>query len=437
MKYGKDVRVCVIGAGPSGITAGKHLLQAGIQNIVIYEKNHAVGGNWLYSSDPSHSSVYETTHIVSSKTMSQYADYPMPDHYPDYPSHRLLLHYFQGYAKHFGVEQYIQFNTCVEQAELQTDETWKITLDNGQVELFDYLLVANGHHWNPRMPNYEGEFTGDLIHSHYYKNTLNYRGKRVLVIGGGNSASDIVSDISRVAEYTGLSWRRAYHVIPKFMFGQPPDVINARTHFLPRWLREPLFKLTWKIVVGSNRDYGLPEPEHSILSSHPIVNSHLLHALRHGDIHPKPDIHHFSGKEVHFIDGTVEKYDCIIAATGYKITFPFFDTSFIDYSEGHVPLYLRIFHPEHHNLFFIGLLQPQGCLWNLSEAQAQVVANYILGAVQLPQDMQAQIDAEIADRKRKYNEVPRHTLEVEFHQYLGQLHKTIPNNAPQWKQVQI
>ncbi|MCL4254438.1 MAG: NAD(P)/FAD-dependent oxidoreductase, partial [Anaerolineae bacterium] len=221
MKRGKDVRVCVIGAGPSGITAAKHLLQAGIQNVVVYERNNQVGGNWIYSPDPSHSSVYETTHIISSKKLSQYHDFPMPADYPDYPSHQQLLKYFHDYARHFGVDKVTEFNTEVKHITKTADDGWDVTLHDGRVEHFDHLLVANGHHSVPKMPTYQGNFEGEFIHSHDFKHNRPFKDKRVLVIGGGNSACDIAVETGRVSAFTGISWRRGYHIVPKFVFGLP------------------------------------------------------------------------------------------------------------------------------------------------------------------------------------------------------------------------
>lgn len=429
MKTGQDVRVCVIGAGPSGITAAKHLLQAGIKNVVVYEKNDQVGGNWVYSEEVGHSSVYETAHIISSKALSQYHDYPMPDDYPDYPSHKLLKAYFQSYAEHFGVIPYIQFNTEVKHCEELPDKTWRVTLADGRVELFDHLLVANGHHWNPQLPSYEGTFTGELTHSHSYRTNLPYQGKRVLVIGGGNSACDIAVDVTRHAAFTAISWRRGYYVIPKIVFGSPPDIVNARFVWLPRWLRKRALYATWWLVTGGNRRYGLPKPDHDILESHPVTNSDLLTRIRHGDIHPRPDVRRFEGKRVHFVDGRSEEYDAIIAATGYKITFPFFDKSFIDFSEGDVPLYLRVFHPDHPTLYFIGLVQPQGCIWPLSDTQSELVAQHILGRYVLPSDVRERVRAEVETIRKHYVRAARHTVEVEYHSYLKALRQELPQKV--------
>jgi hypothetical protein len=412
------------------------LLQAGLHNIAIYEKGDQVGGNWIYSPRLSHSSVFDTTHIISSKTLSQYEDYPMPDDYPDYPSHKQLLAYFQGYAAHFGVTDLIRFNTGVKKAEKQADETWKITLGDGTVEIFDYLLVANGHHWNPRLPSYPGEFTGTFLHSHDFKNAEPFKDQRVLVIGGGNSACDIAVETSRVSAFTAISMRRGYYIAPKFMMGKPIDVLNARFVHLPDFIRVPLLRFSLWLNLGDYADYGLERPTHGPLQQHPTTNSELLYFIRHGKVHPRRDITRFEGKTVHFVDGKAEDYDAIIAATGFVITFPFFDKNLIDYSEGDVPLYLRMFHPDHPSLFFIGLCQPLGCVWPLADMHAKLAANTIIGNYTPPSNMREQIAAEVAGRKRQFFKAARHTIEVEYHKHLWALQREVPKNAPVWSKEQ-
>src|SRR5215470_14751494 len=155
-----EQRVCVIGAGPSGITAAKNLLAAGLQRVVVYDRNGEVGGNWIFRPDESHSSVFETTHIISSKRMSQYEDFPMPESYPDYPGHAELKAYFQSYARHFGVDRVLRLGTEVSSARHRIGGGWTVTLGDGRREDFDALLVASGHHWDPRMPSYPGTFSG-------------------------------------------------------------------------------------------------------------------------------------------------------------------------------------------------------------------------------------------------------------------------------------
>lgn len=186
-------RIAVIGAGSSGITALKNLIDQGLE-VVAFDRNSEVGGNWIYSEKESHSSVFETTHIISSKTLSQFADFTFDDFDPtvsDYPSHDELRRYFQAYARKFNLYQFIQFDTMVIHCE-QIDATkWEITTEKGgvrKVEQFMHLVVCNGHHWKPRYPEYPGDFTGEFIHSHHFKKAATFAGKKVLVIGGGNSA---------------------------------------------------------------------------------------------------------------------------------------------------------------------------------------------------------------------------------------------------------
>ncbi|MGF1666254.1 MAG: flavin-containing monooxygenase [Acidimicrobiia bacterium] len=420
-KRGSDAMVCIIGAGPSGITAAKNCLEAGLSDVVVYDKGDQVGGNWVYAPDTGHSSVYETTHIISSKRLSEYDDYPMPDSYPDYPSHRQLLAYFQGYADHFGVTPLIRFGTEVVKAEKQPGETWRVTLDDGTVEVFDHLIVANGHHWNPRFPTYPGTFGGRVIHSHEYKSAEPFRDQRVLVIGGGNSACDIAVETGRVSAFTAISMRRGYYIVPKFFLGLPADILNHRIARLPDPIRKPLLHLALRLGVGDYRSYGLERPRHGILSQHFTVNSELLYFIRHGRIHPRRDVARFDGHTVHFVDGTAEDYDVVVAATGFVITHPFFESSFIDYSEGDVPLYLRVFHPDHPMLHFVGLVQPLGCIWPLSDWQSRLVASAITGSYNPPEDMRQRIDAEVHARNRQFIRAARHTIEVEYHKYLWSL----------------
>ncbi|MCB0636037.1 MAG: NAD(P)-binding domain-containing protein [Lewinella sp.] len=427
-------RVAVIGAGCSGITTVKNLLQAGVSEVVCYEQNDRVGGNWIYSPTESHSSVCETTHIISSKKLSEYMDFPMPEDYPDYPSHEQVLAYFQHYAEHFGLLPYIRFNTSVEQAVKIEGERWELTLGDGSVEVFDYLFVANGHHHSPRHPEgVEAAFTGKYLHAHQYKTNRPFAGERVLVIGAGNSGCDCAVEISRVAKHVAISIRNPQYIVPKFFLGRPTDTFNEKMRWLPDWLANGLRRLSLRVQVGNYRDYGLPNPDFPVTKAHPTLNSELLYKIRHGKVHPRRGIASIDGQRVRFTDGKEESYDTIVAATGYRITLPFFDPDFISYEEAErVPLYLRMFHPDHPTLVFIGLFQPQGAIWPLSDYQAKLAANLVMGRWSLPDRL-----AELAEQDsdviaREFLPSKRHTIEVHYHPFLRELQQHIPANAPGW-----
>ncbi|MBY0432510.1 MAG: NAD(P)-binding domain-containing protein [Cyclobacteriaceae bacterium] len=421
-------KVCVIGAGPSGITAAKNLLDEG-HTVQVYDYGHEVGGNWVFSDKPSHSSVFETTHIISSKTLSQYDDFPLPDDYPDYPSHQQLAAYFQNYARHFGLYPHIQFNILVKKCELAPDGSWMVTTERDGVsttERFDALAVCNGHHWKPRYPEYPGTFSGKLMHSHDVKRFSDFAGKRVLVIGGGNSACDVAVESCRVSALTEISWRRGYWIVPKFIMGKPSDTVGGLLRFVPNWLWRKITSQMIKTIQGNNSAYGLPEPEDDFGFHHPTVNSELFYFMRHGKIKPRPDIDHYEGNTVVFKDGSKQEYDVVVACTGYYISHPFFDTSLINYSEGEVPLYLKMLHPTIQNIYFIGLFQPLGCIWPGAELQSKIMARELSGQWKRPSNTNKLAIDEVRHPDFQQIKTPRHTITVNYHAFRKRLLKELP-----------
>jgi len=426
-------KVCVIGVGPSGITALKNLLDQGI-DAVAFDRNNAVGGNWIYSEEEGHSSVFETTHIISSKTLSQYEDFTFDEFdksVADYPSHNELRRYFQAYARHFHLHKHIQFETSVLSCAHINQDTWEITLEQGgkkRTETFTDLVVCNGHHWCPRYPEYNGEFSGELLHSHEYKKSDPFRDKRVLVIGGGNSACDVAVETSRVSAHTAISWRRGYQVLPKFAMGIPTDVLGARMSRMPLAIRNLSSKILAKLLIGSNENYGLQKANLKFGETHPTINSELLYKIRHGKVKPRVDIARFEGNQVHFKDGSVEEYDVIIACTGFILSHPFFKKEFIDYSESTVPLYLKMFHEKYENLFFIGMLQPLGCVWPISELQSKLAARAIAGLWKRPENIAKLCAREVTHPHYKQVASPRHTITVDYHRIMKDLKKLLPRD---------
>ena len=418
-----DKKICVIGAGPSGITAIKNIVEGGFQ-VKAFDFNSDVGGNWIYNDKETHSSVFETTHIISSKSLSQFEDFHFSDNVADYPSHDELRQYFQSYAKNFGLYKYIQFNTLVKKCERLEDNNWEVTTsykNKESVEVFSDLVVCNGHHWKPNVPKYSGNFNGSLIHSHNYKKASPFINKNVLVIGGGNSACDVAVETSRVSNKTFLSWRRGYRIIPKFFMGKPSDVFASYMSFLPISIRSKLAGFLAYLTNGSNSNYGLLKPEHKFGETHPTINSELLYKIRHGKIFPKNDINFLKDDYVYFKDGSQEKIDVIIACTGFVLSHPFFNKNFIDYTKGPVSLYLKMFHPDYDNLFFIGMFQPFGCIWPGSEQQSKLLSLALQNKWKRPKNIIDLCKKETKNPHIKQIKTDRHRITVDYHQFIKEL----------------
>jgi hypothetical protein len=365
--------------------------------------------------------VYEHTHIISSKTWSEYEDYPMPDDYPDYPNHSQLQAYFESYTKYFKVTEHIHFNHTVTKVRRTDAGQWAVEYSDEagkeHTTVFDQLMVANGHHWNPKYPEYPGEFTGTFMHSHGFKQVdETWRGKRVLVIGAGNSGCDVAVEAARLAEKVCLSMRSPQWFIPKFLFGMPTDVFAARSNWLPAKLKQFTLTKLLSLLQGPYSRYSLPTNTHLALSHHPTLNSDLLDFIRHGRIHPRSAIQRFEGGNVEFVNGEVETFDIVCACTGFWITFPFFEKSFIDFQHAEkVPLFRRMMHPDYKNLYFIGLFQPLGCIWPLADYQAKLACAEIAGQYRRPDDLNAAIQYELEHPHLDFTGGSRHSTEVDYH----------------------
>lgn len=428
-------RVCVIGAGSSGIAACQVLHERGI-DFDCYETGSAVGGNWRYLNDNQMSSAYKSLHINTSRQIMEYACFPMNDEYPTYPNHVQIAHYFDTFVDHFGFRDRIQFQTSVTKVTPARTGGWDVTVrrrgsDEQTTAHYGSVLVANGHHWDARLPEpaFPGAdtFTGTQLHSHDYKTFDGFEAKRVLVLGIGNSACDIAVETQKVSARTFLAMRRGAHVIPKYIFGIPTDHLTtspiARVGWFP--LRRAMLSATMFLARGNVTKYGLPKPDHKIASAHPTISDDLLTRLGHGDITVKANIERLDGDTVHFVDGTSEQIDVVVYCTGYKITFPFFDSTVIDAQDNEISLYHRVVDPEHDGLYFIGLVQPLGAIMPLAEAQSAWVADLLQGKATLPSG--SQMRREIAryhqSLTKRYVASKRHTIQVDFLDHLAELNK--------------
>ena len=424
--------VCIIGAGCSGITTAKRLKDFGI-DYDQFEMSDDVGGNWYFKNPNGRSSVYESLHIDTSTTRLEFEDYPAPEDYPHFPHHTLMHQYFRDYTDHFGLRDAITFNTGVEQA-LRTDAGWSVTLSTGETRTYDDLVVANGHHWSPRLPEYPGSFDGVLMHSHSYISPfepIEMRGKRVIVVGMGNSAMDIASELSApwMASRLYVSARRGVWVLPKYRNGQPADKVMAPPD-IPKDQALAASRELIRGLVGSMSTYGLPEPDHEPLSAHPSVSADFLTKAGSGDIHMLPAISRLDGSTVHLVDGSSVEVDVIVCATGYNMEFPFFDPSDVALhpdSEHRYPLFKRMIKPGVDHLYFMGLAQSSPTIVNLAEQQSKLLARLLAGTYALPsvEEQEQIMRADEAAHLEQYYDAPRHTIQIDFGRYCVDLMKEI------------
>ncbi len=429
-----DKRVCIVGAGSSGIAAAQVLHARGIE-LDCFEVGSEVGGNWRYQNDNGMSSAYRSLHINTSREQMEYRTFPMPEDYPDYPSHWQIAAYFDDYVDHFGFRDRIRFRTEVVKVEPGAggyDVTVRGRDPHAEPETRRYtdVVVANGHHWDPRWPepSFPGAdtFPGEQLHAHYYKTPDLFAGKRVLVLGIGNSACDIAVESSRVADETYLAMRRGAHVLPKYLFGVPTDhLTDSPLARGPLRLQQLSVAVLLRLTQGRMTDYGLPEPDHAVLEAHPTISADLLTRLGHGDITVKPNIDRFEGLKVFFTDGSAGEVDVVVYCTGYKVSFPFLSDRVVHAEDNHVDLYRRVVDPDHPGLYFVGLIQPLGAIMPLAEVQSEWVADVISGVGALPSydEMRAQIRAYDAMLQKRYVASKRHTIEVDFHKYFAEVER--------------
>ena len=434
----------VVGAGPHGLSALKNLLQVGI-DADGYERDSDLGGNWNFHAE--NSRVYESTHLISTKPFTQFPDFPMPDSFPDYPSHWQVHRYFRAYADHFGLFDHLYLNTEVvgivpaggdegrrrDGGASPLGDRWNVTVRNRETgeeitRQYAGVVIANGHNWWPKIPQYPGQdtFTGEIRHSAQYKSADVVRGKRVLVVGAGNTGCDVAVESAQNARETYHSTRRGYYYNPKYAFGRPSDqtadlLLALR---LPLGLRRVLFKTVLRLTVGDFEKFGLRKPDHEFFETHPIVNQQLVYYVGHGDIQPKPDIERFDGSTVSFTDGTTAKIDVVVFCTGYLAHFPFLDDSFLNLDGDHPVLARQIFTPATPTLVVSGLIQPDSGQWTIAHWQGMLIATYAALRAQDPAAAQTFYDRMVVETGVRftggtdYKDSTRHYYEIAHQQYL-------------------
>jgi len=417
-KYQK--RYCIVGGGAGGIGLGKALTEGGLEFDII-EAESDFGGNWRYGAATS--KMYQSAHLISSKQSTEFSDFPMPQSYPHYPNHELMLNYLQSLARHYELYSQVQFNTRVKSV-LPVSSGCKVILSSGEEREYHAVIIANGMLREPKYPIYPGKFKGKVFHSVDYISPDAFAGKRVLVVGAGNSGCDIAVDLVPKAAKVYHSTRRGYHYMPKFIDGLPVQkwlsvIRNEIDDAHAYWDH---VTSTFKLAGFAGSDYGLPQPDHEIYQAHPIMNSLILYRIGHGDIIPKPDIREFKGRKVVFLDGSVVEFDVIIYATGFKMSFPFLSKDILPSTSLKEDTFMNSFHKKTDHLIFAGYFNSPSGLGNLSNAGGKLMTSYLKALYNNKQSIrifnQLKQNAGLLDLSGDFMKTERHENEFDLYKVL-------------------
>ncbi|NWB99567.1 NAD(P)/FAD-dependent oxidoreductase [Pseudomonas gingeri] len=409
---------CVIGAGPSGLATSRALTRLGIPHVV-YEKYTDVGGIWDIENPGT--PMYESAHFISSKWTSGFIGFPMPGSLVDYPHHPHILAYLRRFADAYNLRRNIVFNASVSRIE-RADSGWRVHLQGGRTAIHRGVICASGVTWLPSLPAWPGSFEGEIRHSITYRSAQEFSGKRVLIVGLGNSGADIACDAARNALSAAVSVRRGYHFLPKHVHGWPIDVFSRRPEVLPEALRSIDLRACVAAIAGDPTRFGMPKPDHEFGQAHPLLSTQLLHYLAHGDIEVRPDIKQLDGRRVVFTDGSEMEVDLILAATGYQVKAPYLDDALFDFKGQRTAQYLNVFNLREHELFTIGFAEVAAGIYPLIDQMAHLLAHHLHDRLNRPETATAFETWKLKDdfdprAGKRYVDSDRHSNYVDLTSY--------------------
>jgi thioredoxin reductase len=392
VKNEQIMKIAIIGAGVSGIAAARAAMNKGVE-FDIYESAAHLGGIWHFDEAPDRTSVYYNLFCNTTKQMMSFSDFPFEDDIPDMPYHTQIDKYLNDYVDRFGIREHIRFQDPVVDVR-KVGNAWELSSRNQQAT-YDAVFVANGHHSARNLPRLEGEFSGQILHSQAYKGPgPQFKGKRVLIVGLGNTAADIGADLVGVASGIDVSIRRTPFLMRKYtVAGVPYEHAVIRDH-------EPAASIACDISGLGFPPSPIPIPTPGDeMDVYPTFADHFVAQVSRGNIKMRGPIDRFDGSTVHFNDGSRADYDVVLFATGYKVEFPFLQESVIEVDDriGWRRLYKNIAPPSDPTLFFIGLVQPVGAMPPTSEAQSSWSIGALTGEFALPsrEEMDAEIDTRV------------------------------------------
>jgi len=420
-------RVAVIGAGCAGLKSAKTLRQSGFE-VTVFEAGSRVGGLWWYENDSGYSSAYRTLHINTAKNITAFSDLAFPSTVQTFPSHEDMHRYLEDYARHFELYPVIRLKTKVVSVEPVSGEParrgrWLLTTASGVQEVFDFVVVCSGHLSTPmEVGLFRDGFTGEYLHSHYYREPDQFVGKRICIVGAGNSAVDIASDVCVTSARTVLVARSGVVIAPKMIMGIPLTDITMQLHrrWIPGAIRRSILRALGYIVHGKMERYGFkPLTERT----HPTTSATIITDIAYSRVDVKQGIACIDGERIRFEDGTEEEFDVLIAATGYSIDIPLLSRDLLPITHNSVDLYKRIVSPDWPGLYFIGMLNANVALNWIFENQIRWLLPFMTGEAELPTSaaMHADIRARRDRLHREFRESARHTIEEEHVPYFREL----------------
>ena len=414
-----DKRCLVIGAGVSGLVTAKELLDAGITDITILESSEELGGVW-------HQYCWKTTTLTSSKWITEFGSYPMPEEYPEFLIPEQMMEYLENFAVEFGLKERIQYGVTVKEIQKNSDGTYDVIATDQTYQNYEFVVLCTGLHGSPLLPNVPGleDFEGKVVHGSTYKEPETFRDKRVLCIGLGESGVGINSEISSVAAKTivsassynsaprvipnsnlpidqlqcwplgrytkdyeeivngAISWySRLPHRLREIFLNQNPSL----SHFPQEWRPRGFAPRHWHAKFwpkGRGNDLSDFSGNYTLPEAPP---DDILYLVRSGQIVPKGPVVKFDQTSAYFSDGSQAEIDLVVANTGYQpSTFSIQLPN--DWQYQHQELYKGCFHPDMPNLAFVGMVRPTiGSIPAMAEMQARLVAGVFSGVLKLPE----------------------------------------------------